>query len=197
MNRPVSLSLFAITLAAALAACAAPAGPRPSTLPPGREAIPLANPGFTPDAAGRIPGWTMLEHMTGNSYTFVPDTKFALSPPASVRIRRHGREFYGVMDQRVRVKPEWANRTVRLSGWLRSEGATGTGGALVLLVRDGSDQILAAEQMDGRRVRGTQDWQQYAVQAKLPPGAWWLQVGTMLQDDGTLWADDLKLELMD
>jgi hypothetical protein len=31
----------------------------------------------------------------------------------------------------------------------------------------------------------------------VPPGAYYLKLGVILIDDGTLWADDLKLELMD
>lgn len=188
-----------LTLAAALplAGCATGETVPPSTLPPGKESIPLANPGFTPDAAGKIPGWIALEHNAGNSYTFVPDTEFLVSAPASARIRRHGREFFGVLDQRVRVQPGWLGRTARLSGYLRTRGATGVGAGLIMLARDGSDQILAVDQMDGRRVTGDADWKQYSVQYKLPPNTWWLQVGVMLQDDGTLWADDLALDLLD
>jgi hypothetical protein len=181
----------------ALAGCAtAPATSSGSKLTPGQD-VPLVNATFTPDAQGRVPGWTALEHNVGQSYTFVSDTQYAISPPASVRIRRHGREFYGMLDQRVTIKPEWVNRTARLSGYLRTQGATGEGAALVLMARDGSDQILAVEMMNGRRVRGDQDWKQYEVQVKLPPRTYALQVGVMLQDDGAMWADDLKLELVD
>lgn len=182
--------------AALLAGCAsAPSGPA-STLAPG-EAIALQNPGFVGEANGRIPGWSMLEHASGNSYTFVADTEHFTSPPSSVRIRRHGREIYGIMEQRVRAKPEWANRTVRLSAYLRTQGATGTGAALMLQARNGYEHILVNDHMDDRRVRGDQPWRQYAVQFKVPPSTWWLQVGVMLENEGTLWADDVKLELVD
>ena len=62
--------------------------------------------------------------------------------------------------------------------------------------RNGSDGVMLHDHMDGRRVRGDQDWQRYSVEMKIPPGAWALQVGVMLEDDGTLWADDLALHLM-
>ncbi|WP_374665102.1 hypothetical protein [Ramlibacter sp.] len=169
-----------------------------SNLPPGKQSIALVNPGFAVDASGRFTGWTKLEHNVGNSYRFEADAEvYALSAPTSLRISRHGLEFYGLTEQRVRVQPEWIGRTVRLSGYLRTRGVTGTGAALVLQVRDGSDQILVAEQMNGRRVRGDLDWQQYSVQVRVVQAAWWLQVGAMLEDDGTLWVDDLALDLMD
>lgn len=181
-----------------LAGCQTAESVPASTLPPGKQAITLVNPGFDVDASGRFPGWTKLEHNVGNSYRFEADSEvYALTPPNSLRISRFGPEFFGLTEQRVRVQPEWIGRTVRLSGYLRTRGVTGTGAALVLQVRDGYDQILVAEQMDGRRVRGDLDWQQYSVQVRVVQGAWWLQVGAMLQDDGTLWVDDLALDLMD
>lgn len=183
--------------AALLGGCASSPSVPVSTLVPG-EAIPLQNPGFVGEANGRIPGWSMLEHASGNSYTFVADTEhFALSPPSSVRIRRHGREIFGIMEQRVRVKPEWVNRTVRLSAYLKTQGATGTGAGLMMQARSGYEHILANDHMDNSRVRGDQPWRQYAVQFKVPPSTWWLNVGVMLEDQGTLWADDVKLELVD
>ncbi len=180
-----------------LAGCATGETAPTSNLPPGKESIPIANPGFAPDAAGKLAGWTALEHNVGNSYTFVPDTEFFVSAPASARIRRHGPEFFGILDQRVRMQAAWAGRTLRLSGYLRTRGASGVGAGLVLVARDGSDQIVAVDQMDGRRVTGDSDWKQYAAQVKVPANAWWIQVGVMLQDSGTVWADDLALDLMD
>lgn len=196
MSPRTFLLAFPATLAALLlAACGG--APLQSTLPPGLP-IELKNPGFAADASGRIPGWDQLEHNTGASYTFVADPEFfALSAPTSVRIRRHGAEFFGLMEQRVRVQPAWVNKTVRLSGFLKTQGATGTGGALLLTARDGYDNILQTERMNGRRVRGDKDWKQYEVQLKVTPATWWLQVGVMLEDDGTLWADDVVLEIID
>ncbi|TWO69425.1 hypothetical protein FN976_19245 [Caenimonas sedimenti] len=184
-------------LAAVLLAGCGGTGPLQSELTPGQP-IALQNPGFTADPNGRMPGWSQIEHMGGESYTFVADTEhFALSAPSSLRMRRHGREFFGLMEQRVRMQPAWAGKTVRLSGFMRSRGATGTGGALLLQSRDGYDNIVRDERMAGRRVRGDTEWRQYAVEMKLPPSTWWIQVGVMLEDDGTLWADDIVLEIID
>ncbi len=181
-----------------LAACASSDDGPAVTLAPGVQALAVTNPGFDVDAAGKLAGWTALEHNVGASYTFTADPAvYARSAPTSLRIERHGVEFFGLMEQRVRVQPEWVGRTVRLSGFMRTRGVTGTGAALVLVARDGSDHILEAQQMDDRRIRGDQDWQQVAVQLKVPSSGWWLQIGAMLQDDGALWVDDIALELMD
>lgn len=181
-----------------LAACGSSDDGPAVTLAPGVRSIAITNATFDVDAAGKLAGWTPLEHNGGTSYTFTADTAiYARSSPSSLRIERVGTEFFGLMEQRVRVQPEWIGHTVRLSGFVRTRGATGTGAALVLVARDGGDQILEAQQMDGRRVRGDQEWQQVSVQLKVPAAGWWLQIGAMLEDDGILWVDDLALELMD
>ncbi len=157
----------------------------------------MINPSFTPNASGHMTGWTRIEHARGNSYTFVADPEQAYSAPASARIRRHGVELYGVMEQLIKVEPAWRGKTARLSGYLKSQSATGTGGALVIKSLDGGGNILLYDFMDDRRVRGDQGWKRYQVEVKIPSDAYFLRVGVMLEEDGTLWADDLSLELVD
>lgn len=179
-----------LLVAAVLAGCASE-----PALPQG-EVVAIENASFAPDAQGQLAPWVAIEHNTGNSYSFVADRQAPHSAPTSLRINRHGGEIFGLMEQRIRVKPEWVGRTARLSGYLKSAGVDGTGGALVIQARSGGDNILAHEHMDDRRIKGTQDWKLHSVQIKIPPATWALQVGVMLEDGGTLWADDLELQLM-
>ncbi|MEO7391587.1 MAG: hypothetical protein ABIU58_05400 [Ramlibacter sp.] len=157
----------------------------------------MANPSFVAGADGELTGWHKIEHASGNSYTFTADEKSPLSKPSSLRINRHGLEAFGLLEQRVAVLPAWAGHTVRLSGSLKTVGATGGGGALVLQARTGSAAILTHDHMDDRRLRGDQGWKKVSVQIQLPPATRQLLVGVMLEEGGTLWADDLVLELLD
>jgi hypothetical protein len=159
--------------------------------------ISLKNPSFNPDKLGNISAWTEIEHGSGRSFTFVADPENALSMPSSARIRRHGSEPFGLLQQSIGVHPSWHNKTVRLSGWLRGLDISGAGGALVLRADDGSGQILAWNFMETGRVIGTQDWKRYSIELKTPPTAYSLIVGVMLQDGGALWADNLEIELID
>ncbi|CAH1904877.1 conserved exported hypothetical protein [Candidatus Nitrotoga sp. HW29] len=159
--------------------------------------ISLQNPSFNPDKLGKMSAWAGIEHGSGNSYTFVADSENALSIPASARIRRHGSEPYGLLQQSIGVHPSWHNKTVRLSGSLRGVDISGAGGALVLRADDGSGQILAWNLMQNDRVKGTQDWKHYAIELKIPSSANSLIAGVMLEDGGTLWADNLAIELID
>ncbi len=159
--------------------------------------ISLKNPSFNPDQQGKMNGWTEIEHGSGKSYTFVADPENALSIPTSARIRRHGSEPFGLLQQSISVHPSWHNKTVRLSGSLRGVDISGAGGALVLRADDGSGQILAWNFMQNARVKGTSDWKQYTIELKIPPSAYSLIAGVMLEDGGTLWADNLAIELID
>lgn len=159
--------------------------------------IPLLNPSFVAAADGKLAGWRAMEHNRGGSYTFMADTAVVYSQPSSLRIRRHGEEIFGFLEQSVRIKPEWINKTVRLSGYLKSDHIEGTGGALILQARADREYILGQNHMEDNRIKGTQPWQSYAVTLKIPPETYSLRVGVMLEDGGTLWADDLKLELLD
>ena len=161
------------------------------------QPIEMANPSFVSDAAGELTGWHKIEHASGNSYTFTADKKAPLSKPSSLRIERHGVEAYGLLEQRVPTLPAWEGRTVRLSGSLKSAKATEGGGALILQARTAGSVILAHDHMNDTRVRGDQGWTKVSVQVKLPPQTGQLLVGVILEGPGTLWADDLSLELLD
>ena len=187
--------LLLLTASLWLSACGS--GPSQPHLPAlqGTE-IALTNPSFVANAQGRMDGWTAIEHNSGNSYTFVADTENAYSAPSSLRMHQYGKEFFGAVQQNLRAQPNWIGRTVRLSGMLRSDGVTGGGGALVLQALNGNDNILGHNHMDGHRITGTTPWQPYSIEVKLPPNTYTLRVGVMLEDAGTLWADDLRLELL-
>lgn len=191
-----------LALSVLLAACAAGGDPATAT-PSARQAgsprvlIPIVNPSFDANAQGQLDGWEGLEHGRGGSYTFLPDSHSPHSPPSSARIRRHGVEEYGWLNQDIRVRPEWRGKAVRLSGFLRTEGAVGAGGSLILQVLDGGGGVLVWDHMTDRKIRGTQAWKRYTAQIAIPSQAYVVRVGAMLEEAGTMWVDDLALELLD
>ena len=160
-----------------------------------RDLIPLQNSSFNADPNGRMSGWSTIEHGVGNAYTFVADPVNAYSAPSSARIKRHGVEPFALLEQRIRVDPSWINRMVRLSGFLKSEGIDGSGGSLAMRIDSGQGTALVWNYMENARVKGTQDWKPHSIELKIPPGASEMRVGVLLEEGGTLWADDLMLEL--
>jgi len=194
--------LILVMLSASMLVCAQePTRVQPSVLPtkvlsPG-VAIPLKNASFQANAQGELSDWAGLEHNKGESYTFVADTEGAYSKPSSARIRRHGDELFGLLAQTIRVQPEWLNKKLRLSGYLKAEKVDGEGGALVLQTTGGGGNVLTHNHMDDQRVKGNQSWKAYAIEIRIPPEAYFVRLGPMLEGGGTLWADDMKLELID
>ena len=196
-DTPPAPAISAVPQVAAPSALTSLIARRQARRPAPDAVISLKNPSFNPDQQGKMNGWTEIEHGSGKSYTFVADPENALSIPTSARIRRHGSEPYGLLQQSISVHPSWHNKTVRLSGSLRGVDISGAGGALVLRADDGSGQILAWNFMQNTRVKGTQDWKHYTIELKIPPSAYSLIAGVMLEDGGTLWADNLAIELID
>lgn len=182
-------------LALLLAACAGGPGPGGDVATAGNGL--LRNASFEIDASANFPGWEMLEHSRGKSFTFTADSQGARSAPSSLRIHRYGDEDWGLLRQMVPVRPEWRGRKARLSGYLRSEGADHFGGALIVQARGAGDAVLTWDHMPERRVFGTTPWAPFRVEVKVPPAAQQLLVGVMLEGGGTLWADDVLLEIVD
>jgi hypothetical protein len=137
-----------------------------------------------------------VEHNTGNSYSFTVDTSAPYSAPSSARIHRYGQEDYGLLDQLVRIQPAWANKTARLSGALKTEKANDGGGALIIQTRLGDGSIITSNHMEDGRAKGTTAWKLYSVDVKIPNNAYHIRIGAMLDGGGTLWVDDLKLEII-
>lgn len=159
--------------------------------------VPLLNASFEAKGDdGRPKDWKALEHRVSGNYAFEVDTDHPYSPPSSALIRQVHTEDYGTVQQVIRVQPCWVGKSARLSGFLRTEGANGAGGALVMHATAGSN-IMTWNHMNDSRVRGTQPWKPYSIEVKIPPGAYALELGVMLEDDGKLWADDLKLEIIE
>jgi hypothetical protein len=156
----------------------------------------IQNPSFNAGADGLIALWSPVEHNTGNSYTFTVDNNAPYSAPSSARIHRYGLEDYGLLDQLVRTQPTWASKTARLSGALKTDNANDGGGALVIQTRLGDGSILTSNHMEDGRVKGTTAWKLYSVDVKIPNNAYHIRIGAMLDGGGTLWVDDLKLEII-
>ena len=160
--------------------------------------IPVPNASFDQvTATGALLGWQGSEHNRGNSYTFVADANGAWSAPSSAKINRYGDEDFGLLSQQIRFQPAWLNKTVRLSAHIKTEKADGVGGALILQMNSGGGDIFAWNHMNDAKIVGTQDWKKYSIELKTAPNTYSIKVGVMLEGGGTLWADDLKLEIID
>ncbi len=189
--------LDALTFACLMALLGCGGGTESAASPPVVE-VPVLNASFDQvSATGALVSWLATEHSNGQSYTFQADSKSAWSAPSSAKIHRHGLETFGLLNQHIQLQPAWINKTARLSAQLKTEGATDGGGALVLQMIGSRGDILAWNHMVDARAKQTQDWKQYSIDLKVLSTALTINVGVMLEGAGTLWADDIKLEIID
>ena len=167
-----------------------------------RAAVPLVNAGFESTVPGKVgspEGWWAVQHAGPLSYTFEPDTKVRRGGERSLRVTNVGPEPFGAVYQTVPASA-YRGRTLRLSAWLRTEGTIGnrfgSGAGLKLhSVRGGYPVDLIEMRRDA--VHGTTDWARYEIALKVPAEAETLEVGLVLFGPGTVWLDDVALDVVD
>lgn len=157
--------------------------------------VPLKNPSFDGDSEGHLLDWRAAEHVQGGQYLFKADTQNPYSGNSSALIRRTGEQIFGFLYQEIKVPECWRNKIAHLSGFLRTEDAADSGGGLVIQAVNGSGNVRAFDHMNDRLARNTTPWKPYEVSITIPPDALTLRAGAMLQGGGSLWVNDLKLEI--
>lgn len=198
MRRPPVLPLV---LAAALALASARTG---AAQPPPSVALTVANPSFEalsetrgPDGAPRPLAWAVR----GTGYELSVDTTQRLDGAASLRSRRTdttpfdpGAGRFGVATQSAPHAPA-LGRTLRLTGWIRTENVSAGSAGLWLRV-DGGGRILQLDNMSQRGARGTTPWTRYVVELPVDSGATGVCFGVLHPGSGTAWFDSLRLEVV-
>jgi erythromycin esterase-like protein len=89
-----------------------------------------------------------------------------------------------------------AGRTVRFSGYVRTDGVT-TGYAGLWWRVDGAPGTapLAFDNMSTRGATGTADWRPFTIELSVPSSARNINFGMLMPGSGTAWFDDLTVEL--
>lgn len=180
--------------AAPMAPAAAQAAPAAAAAP---VAVPLANAGFEalpPEAGSAFPGWVTMQHAGEKSYEFSLDETVAIEGRRSLRIVNVGREPFGLVAQRLDAR-EVRGRRVRASAAMRLQGVAGRGASLNLRA-ERSGAIVAHEFMRDRRLRGDREWQRVVIEMAVPADASEVELSAVLQGTGTLWVDDVRLEVV-
>jgi hypothetical protein len=84
---------------------------------------------------------------------------------------------------------------LRLSGWLRASHS-GTSLAGLWMRVDGSKDGTPFDNMDGRPVASGTDWVQVQIILAVPADAATVFIGGLLRGPGSLWVDDLALQIV-
>jgi hypothetical protein len=99
---------------------------------------------------------------------------------------------FGAMVQTVSAEA-YRNQRVRLSGYLKTEGA---GWAGLWMRVDGNSRGIAFDNMEDRAPRGNTDWQPYSVVLDVPSDALVIAIGFLLDGNGEVLADNFKFEIV-
>lgn len=184
-----------LVLATAMTSCGAVKLVPPEEMPEGSRARNLDFEQGT--YAGGLPtGWFNPRGAGGGTpeeYRFEVVRDDKLSGKASLRIRftaEHPTAYGGVM-QCLRNPVPGRHRLV---GYLKAQEVEGEGGSFWIRADSEERMSIAFQNMDGRRIRGSTDWERHSVEIQAPTSAAQLCFGVFLGGLGTLWADGLSLD---
>ena len=193
-----------IALTACIAGCVTPTAPptgaatEPVAPPASGTRVVLINAGFestAPGPRGDPEGWFSFQHAGPLSYRYTADTDQKKTGERSLRIDNIGPEIYGAVAQIVDARP-WKGKVARLSGWVKTNDANDNGAVLTLLATQ-SGATMAQNFMPDAPIKGTTDWKRYTITLLLPPATDRVEVGMMLRGKGSVWLDDVELEIVE
>jgi hypothetical protein len=101
---------------------------------------------------------------------------------------------FGVASGSFPIK-DAAGKTVRFSGFIKTEKVTHGFAGLWWRVDGGERMALAGDNMDGRGAAGTSDWTRYEIDLPVAAEATNINFGALLTGDGTAWFDSLAVDL--
>lgn len=152
--------------------------------------IPLKNADFELAMAGkRIPGWSRTQHAGVRAYEIERDSGTFAKGKHSIRMRRTTEQAYGMISQVVEVA-DVAGKQVELTAKLKTAEVGEQGWVLKMTFLRYSAII---DQVRATPVTGDTDWTEVAITRQAPAGTTAIEVGFLLLDGGTGWADDVNL----
>ena len=123
------------------------------------------------------------------------DSSVAHGGHASVRIASRVAEPYGSASIAQQVRADaWRGRRVRFSGYLKGQDVEGDGGGITIGVVS-SAGVTAQRTLDTAPILGSTGWRAVRADVDVPSTAAGINLTVTLNGAGTLWVDDLRLEV--
>ena len=156
--------------------------------------IPLGNADFEQAMAGnRIPDWSRTQHAGVRAYEVSTDSKEFAHGKSSIRMRRTVEQEYGLIMQRVESR-DLGGKRVQLRAMLKTADV-GKLGWVMLMTFKNHDNIL--DQVRADPLTGDTAWTDVVLEKAAPPTTNVIEVGFLLLDGGTGWADHVRLGTLD
>jgi RNA polymerase sigma factor (sigma-70 family) len=111
-----------------------------------------------------------------------------------VEMKDVGDEDFGTLAQSFKAD-DYRGKRLRLSAWLKTKDVAG--GAALWMRVDGEDKTLSFDNMEKRRVKGSNDWAKYEIVLDVPAASKDITFGLLLAGKGRAWVDDFKFEIVD
>lgn len=152
--------------------------------------IPLKNADFELPMVGlRIPGWSRTQHAGVRAYVVERDAERFAHGKHSIRMRRTTEQAYGMISQVVEAA-DLAGKPVELTAKLKT-AEVGKKGWVIKMTFLRYSAII--DQVRATPVTGDAEWTEVAIRKDVPAGTTAIEIGFLLLDGGTGWADDVHL----
>lgn len=151
------------------------------------------NLGFEQVAAGQsLPDkWTLF--YPAPNYTCTTSTEVKHSGNRSLFLEKTGDESLKTFASVKQIIPaKFAGKEIEFKAWLKFEEVKSFVGVLIR-VDNALPQVVEFKTLQGQQIRGTEDWKQYSIKAKIPIDAQTIYVGSILGGPGKLWVDDTQI----
>ncbi len=141
------------------------------------------------DLANQTPsGWKDF-----GDYDVLADSLVTKSGKYSLKIISNKKEDgFGCGMYEIPAKYKGAQLT--FEGYIKTEGLKGSSAGLFLRI-DGNGELLAIAGDENEQITEDIDWTKFSVDTSFPSGAEFIRIGAILQGQGKVWFDDLKLTI--
>lgn len=153
----------------------------------------LQNTGFEDsDASGRVPGWPSVVH-AGDSYLVGLDDSQAFAGESSLIIKNTGKPSWGGAHQTIRAE-HMAGREIEMTVRVKAANVSAPGFYIALKATQMGRELDDIKTADS--VRSDVDWKKISLRTMLPKETTHLEVSLILDGDGSVWVDDVHLDLL-
>ena len=143
-------------------------------------------------AGNRLPGWSRTQHAGVRAYEVSTDRKTFAHGNSSISMRRTVEQEYGLIMQRVESQ-DLGGKPVELSAMLKTAEVGKLGWVMVVTFKN-HENIL--DQVRAEPMTGDTPWTDVVLQKTAPPNTNVIEVGFLLLDGGTGWADHVRLRTL-
>ncbi len=157
---------------------------------------PINNAGFEAGSDGVPTGW-VLSGPPPRIYEARRDGSVAAEGQASALLTAVDADLsqFGILEQSI-AADDFLGERVRLSALVKSDGVSDWAG-LFMLAKGPGQQAAQFDHMYNRPIVGTTDWSRYEVVLDVPEDSQGIKLGLLLAGSGSVWLDDVVLQVVE